>query len=196
MKKILSIVLCVAFMCLCFSGCGSSNEMTEENITATVNTVTEALKNFDTKKLKKYVKSSTLNTIMTYAEGHEQFSELGKAIFSNLQVEIEDIDMENNTVTLTVSNKDLYSVASDFTSNLKNNYSSIQLLTMLSDDDFLDSNLASLCESIDEAEMLPIDYQIQLTVEQGKKNLVLSFNEQAENIISGGALLAIKEIYS
>lgn len=196
MKKVFSLVLCVIMICLCFSGCGTSAEMSEENIEKTVGTVTDALKDFDTGKLEKYVDSATLGKIIGYAQQHKQFRDLGKAIFENLEVKITKTDVEDKTVTLSVKNKDLYSVASNFTKNLKGSYSSIQLLNNLNDENFLDENLSALCKSIDDADMQDMPYIIKLTIKQGKKNLILSFDEKAENIISGGALLAVKDIYS
>lgn len=197
MKKIFSIFLSVMLIFLCFAGCSGPNaEMTEENITATVDTAMTALKDFDTEKLEKYVDSSTLSTILGYAKDHQQFVDLGKAIFENLTYEVTAVDLDNSTVTVSISNKDLYQVASDFAQNLKSNYSAIQLLSKLSNDSFLDRKLGVLVESIDGAEMLPDSTEITLTVEQSDKNLVLVFDENAENQVSGGALSAIKEIYS
>ncbi|MGN1329034.1 MAG: hypothetical protein ACI4V4_04970 [Eubacterium sp.] len=197
MKKIFSIFLSTLLICLCFAGCSGPNaEMTEENITATVDTAMTALKEFDTENLEKYVDSSTLSTILGYANEHQQFIDLGKAIFENLTYEIKSIDLDNSTVTVSVSNKDLYDVASDFAQNLKSNYSTFQLLSKLSNDSFLDRKLGILCESINDANMLPDSAEITLTIEQDSKNLVLVFDEDAENQVSGGALSAIKEIYS
>lgn len=197
MKKIISAFLCIALICLCLSGCSGPNaDMTEENITKTVDTAITALKEFDTETLNKYVDSSTLSTILGYAEKHQQFIDLGKAIFENLTYEITEIDIDNSTVTIRVKNKDLYQVASDFAQNLKDNYTAIQLLSKLSNDSFLDRKLGTLCESIDAAEFIPDAIEITLTIEQSSDNLVLCFDENAENGVSGGALSAIKEIYS
>ena len=69
MKKTLSILLCIAFMLVSFTAC-SSNAMTEKNVTKTVDTAFAALKEFDTDTLQKYVDSTTLNTIVGYAEKH------------------------------------------------------------------------------------------------------------------------------
>lgn len=197
MKKIISVLLCLAVCCVCFAGCGGPNaDMTEENITATVDAAMTALKEFDTDDLGKYVESSTLDTILSYAEKHDQFAELGKAIFENLTYEIKDIDIDNETVTVSVKNKDLYLTASDFARELKDNYTALQLLSKLSNDSFLDRKLSALCESIDQAELLPDSYDITLSIEADSDNLVLVFDENAENQVSGGALSAIKEIYS
>lgn len=169
--------------------------MTEENITETVDVAMTALKEFDTERLEKYVDSSTLTTILGYAKDHQQFVDLGKAIFENLTYEVKSVDIENATVTISVSNKDLYQVASDFAQDLKSNYSAIQLLSKLSNDSFLDRKLGVLCEAIDSAVMLPDSTEITLKVEQDSKNLVLVFDGEAENQVSGGALSAIKDIY-
>lgn len=197
MKKAISLLLCIVFLCLSLTACSGPNaDMTEENITATVEAAETALREFDTENLNKYVDSSTLSVIMGYAEKHDQFAQLGKAIFANLEMEVESIDIENQTVTVCVSNKDLYQVASDFTQKLKADYSTFQLLTKLNNDTFLDSKLATLCDEIDKAELLPEAVEITLEIQQGKKNLTLSFNDGSENAVSGGALSAIKSIYS
>lgn len=197
MKKTLSIIFCVILICLSFTACGGPNaDLTEENITKTVEVTEKALKEFDVKNLNKYVDSATLSTIIRYSEGHQQFADLGVKIFENLKVEIKGIDTENKTVTLAVSNKDLYDVASNFASELKRNYSTFQLITKLNDDDFLDRKLNALSEKIDEAQMREDSIEIVLSIEQSKDNLVLIFDEDAEDAVSGGALSAIKSIYS
>lgn len=184
-------------ICLSFTACGGPNaDLTEENITKTVKVTEKALKEFDVKSLNKYVDSATLSTIVGYSQGHQQFSDLGTKIFENLKVEITEIDIENKTVTLAVINKDLYDVAGNFARELKKNYSTFQLITKLNDDDFLDRKLNALSEKIDEAQMLESSTEIVLSIEQSKNNLVLIFDEGAEDVVSGGALSAIKSIYS
>lgn len=196
MKKIMCLALAL-ILCLSFTACSGPNaEMTEENITETVEVAETALKEFDTKKLEKYVDSSTLKIIISYAENHDQFKELGEAIFANLSLTINNIDTENGTVTLTALNKDLRDVTSNFASDLKGSYSALDLLRQLDDDNFLDTNLAVLQSGIDQAQMMPTGTVITLTIEQDKKNLKLKFDEQAENAVSGGALSAVKNIYS
>lgn len=193
-KKICCILLCFA-MIFALSGCSeSSNELTEENITATVETATTALKEFDSKTLKKYVDSETLSYIISFADNHEQFAELGKAIFENLSVEVESIDLENKTVTVSVTNKDLFTTALNFTEKLLREHNKIQLLTLLNDDAFLDYSLSKLVDSISKAEMQSTPKTVKLNITQGKKNLILSFDDEAENAVSGGALVAIKSI--
>lgn len=197
MKKAVGLLLCAVMICLSLTACSGPNaDMTEENITETVETVETALKEFDTESLNKYVDSPTLSVILGYAEKHEQFAELGRAIFGNLEMEISNIDINNKTVTVSVSNKNLAETAGAFAQNLKSEYSTFQLLSKLSDDLFLDTNLKQLCEDIENAEMLPDAVEMTLNIEQDKKNLVLSFNDDAENAVSGGALSAIKGIYS
>ncbi len=195
-KKFLSIILCVCFVALSFVGCSGPNaDMTEENITATVETVETALKEFNTKKLKKYVNSSTLSAIITYADKYEQIADLGRAIFENLSIEITSIDIEEETVTIQVMNKDLYNTANSFASELKENYSSFQLLTKLGNEDFLNTQLNMLCNEISQDEMVSYPYEVTLEIEKNNKNLVLSFDELSEDAVSGGALSAIKSIY-
>lgn len=197
MKTIMNNVLCIGLcITLLFSlaGCSGNNELTEENVKNTVEISVEALKNFDQKKLGKYVDSATLSYILKFADGHEQFSELGRAIFENLEVTVTAIDLENQTVTIEVLNKDLFLAAADFTKKLTSEYSGFQLLGKLSDDNFLDLHLGMLVESINNAEMQLEPESVVLKVTQGKRNLILSFDENAENAVSGGALTAIKNI--
>ena len=194
MKKSLAAMLVFA-MIFSLSACSSKTEMTEENIVNAVDVVEDALRNFDVDKLEKYVDSQTLDYILKFAESHEQFVELGKAIFANLEMEVQSVDTENQTVTLTVRNKKLDRTASKFSQNLKGQYSSMQLLNMLSDEDFLDSSLGELVEMIQSA-TLTKEATVTLKVEQGKKNLVLSFDVDSEDAVSGGALQAIKKIFA
>ncbi|MCD7796709.1 MAG: hypothetical protein LUG95_03595 [Clostridiales bacterium] len=197
MKKFISIVLSACLICTFFTACSSlSADMTEENITATVDTAMTALKDFDSDALDTYVDSSTLSVIIGYAEKHDQFAKLGRAIFENLTYEITSIDTDAATVTLSVKNKDLSSVASEFAENLKSSYSTIALLGKLSDENFLDESLGTLCDSIDSVEMSDSSVEIMLTVTQEDDHLVLGFDDEAENEVSGGALDAIKSIYS
>ncbi|MCM1114512.1 MAG: hypothetical protein NC397_03360 [Clostridium sp.] len=195
MKKTISIILCIFTMIISLTGCSGSTEITEANIEKTVNNAFEALVEFDTEGLNKYVKSTTLSIIIGYADDHQQFIDLGKAIFKNLSYEIKDINTEDKTVTVTVKNKNLSNVASDFASNLKSNYTTLQLLGKLNDDRFLDKRLAELCEKIDTAVDNAAGVDITLDIEQGQKNLVLVFDDAGENSVSGGALSAIKNIY-
>lgn len=192
-KILLSVLLAVA-LAFSFSSCSKSVELTEENVIETVAVVEESLKKIDTKKLEKYVKSSTLSTIMRYADKHKQLKELGKAIFSDLSITVDDVDIKNQTVTVTVKNKDLSSVASDFAEKLKNNYSAVQLLNKLDDDDFLDFSLNQLVESMDAVDD-ETEVTVTLNVKKGDKNLVLTFDDDSEDAVSGGALTAIKNIY-
>lgn len=192
-KTLVSVVLSV-ILAFSFTSCAKT-EMTEENITDTVSTVETALKEFDTDKLEKYVSSSTLNYILKYAEKHQQFVELGKAMFGNLSMTVDSVDAENQTVTVTVKNKDLSSAAYDFASNLKAEYTPLQLLGKLDDETFLNISLnelvSSMNSSTDETEA-----SVTLKIKEGKKNLILSFDEEAENAVSGGALTAIKNLYN
>ena len=193
MKKGIALFLSIVLIICCFSACAkTSAEMTQENITATADTVFTALKEFNTEDLETYVSSSTLSVIVSYAKQHEQFAELGRAMFANLTYEITAIDTANKTVTLSVSNKDLAQVAGDFASDLMGKYSTFNLLSNLSSDTWLDSNLSILTEDIDAAPMMSQPAEITVTIQQADDNLVFAFDENAENGVSGGALGAIK----
>lgn len=192
--KILISVILVAALAFSFSSCAKT-EMTEENITDTVSTVEAALKEFDTKKLEKYVDSSTLNYIIKYADKHQQFVDLGKAIFGDLSITVDSVDVESKTVNVTVKNKDFSSVAYDFASNLKAEYTPLQLVGKLDDEDFLNLSLGNLVSSMNDVSD-ETEVSVTLKVVTGKKNLVLSFDEDAENAVSGGALASIKSLYN
>ena len=194
MKKTIAVILSAVLIALTLCSCsGAGVETTEENITDSVNTAMTALTEFNTKRLEKYVDSSTLNTIIGYANKHNQFKELGAAIFENLEYEITDIDTEAKTVTLNVYNKELSGVAYEFASKLMKSYSTIELLKRLDDDEWLDANLNELTDMIDEATFNEEPIEITLSVKEGKKNLVFVFDENAEDAVSGGALTSIMQ---
>lgn len=194
MKKALSILFCLAFILVSFTAC-SSNAMTEKNVTKTVDTAFTALKEFDTDTLQKYVDSSTLNTIVGFAQKHDQIKQLGQAIFENIDYKIKSIDLDKKTVTITVKNKNLAQGASDFATKLKNEYNTVQLLSKLNDEIFLNARLNELKQKISDAQMESNGIDITLNIEQGSKNLKLSFDEKAEDAVSGGALSSIKAIF-
>lgn len=194
MKKALSILFCLAFILVSFTAC-SSNAMTEKNVTKTVDTAFTALKEFDTDTLQKYVDSSTLNTIVGFAQKHDQIKQLGQAIFENIDYKIKSIDLDKKTVTITVKNKNLAQDASDFATKLKNEYNTVQLLSKLNDEIFLNARLNELKQKISDAQMESDGIDITLNIEQGSKNLKLSFDEKAEDAVSGGALSSIKAIF-
>lgn len=193
MKKFIALTLSILITAFSFCSCSSAKALTEENITKTVDAAFSALKSFDTEELNKYVDSSTLGMITGYAEKHDQFRQLGAAIFENLTYEIKKIDLDAKTVTVSVANKDLSYTASSFVSSLLEKYSTFQLLIKLDDELWLNSHLTDLVEKIADAVPDPEPLEITLTVTQGKKNLVLGFDETAENAVSGGALGAIKD---
>ena len=195
MKKLLSLVLAL-LLALSFAGCSGSTAMTEANVTATVDNAFDALKTFDTDKLEKYVDSKTLSVIINYANQHDQFADLGKALFKNLEYSIESIDLDAKTVTVSVRNKDLKDTASEFTKALVSKYSTLQMLGLLNNETWLNTSLQSLTDSISIAKMQSAPVTITLTVKTGKKNLVLSFDDAAENAVSGGALQAVKSLTS
>lgn len=195
MKKMISAILCIVLLGATLCSCSkTSSDLTEDNIKKTTETAFAALVDFDTDKLEKFVDSSTLNVIMNYAKSHSQFSDLGKAIFENLTYEIKSIDVDAKTVTVSVKNKDLYEPAASFTKELLGTYSTMQLLGNLSNNSWLDTNLKTLTDKISAAGMQNDEQTITLSVSQGDGCLVLGFDEDAENAVSGGALKAIKEI--
>ena len=197
-KKVLAVVLSL-LMVFSLSACsGSSNELTEENVTLTVDTIMTALKEFDTDTLSAYVDSTTLSTIITYAGGYDEITTLANAMFENLDYSVVDIDLtdsENATVTLSVINKDMGDEAKEYIDNLLDQYSTIQLLAKLATANWLNTQVEALVMRIDECEMQEDYTEITLTITQGEDNLVLAFDETAEDAVSGGVLSAVSALF-
>lgn len=195
MKRLLAILMCAVMLILCFTGCSGNAEMTEANITKAVAQAEKALKNFDQDKLEKYVDSSTLSTIIKYTGNYDFIDDIGQSLFENLSIEIVSIDAENATVTLSVTNKDLKQPASEFAQRLKSENTTIGLLSKLNNQAFVEANTIAIEDMVNAAPMAePVE--ITVNVLQGKKNLALSFDEEGEDAVSGGALSSIKQIYS
>lgn len=201
MKKFAALFLSILIIALSFTACSSkpNNKLTEKNITKTVDTIFSALKEFDSATVKTYVESTTLDTILTYASKKEQFKKLGIAMFENISYEIKKIDTDNKTVTLSVKNKDLSQVASDYTKNLLEEYGSLtgmlELLKNITNDAWLDSNLSVLTKGISSAVMKDEEIEISLSFEQKNDRLVFTFTQEAEDAVSGGALTAIQNLF-
>ena len=196
MKKNIKTVLCfllAAISVFSFAGC-SRVQVTEDNVIQTVADVEQALKTFDIEVLEKNVDSETLDTIIEYSKKHSQFAQLGVLLFEPMTMNVESVDVKNQTVTVTVTNYDYSSTATVFVSNLKSSYTPVQLLNKINDENFLNSQLSDLVELMG---MVSDGYEKTLTlkVEKGRKNLVLVFDEEAEDAVSGGALSSIKDIY-
>ena len=201
MKKFTVVFLSILIVAFSFTACSSkpNNKLTEKNITNTIDTIFDALKEFDSSTVKRYVESSTLDTILTYASKKDQFRKLGVAMFENIQYEIKEIDTDNKTVMLAVKNKDLSEVASEYTKNLLKEYASIsgmlQLLKDIQNDTWLDTNLSVLTKGISNAAMKDEETDITLSFEQKNDRLVFTFTQTAEDAVSGGALTAINNIF-
>ena len=194
MKKFTVVFLSILIVAFSFTACSSkpNNKLTEKNITNTIDTIFDALKEFDSSTVKRYVESSTLDTILTYASKKDQFRKLGVAMFENLQYEIKEIDTDNKTVMLAVKNKDLSEVASEYTKNLLKEYASIsgmlQLLKDIQNDTWLDTNLSVLTKGISNAAMKDEETDITLSFEQKNDRLVFTFTQTAEDAVSGRTL--------
>ena len=194
-KRGLCLVLCLA-VTLGLSACSGGASMSEENITATVETIEKALKDFDTVTLQKYVKSNTLKTIINLSNTHSQFADLGKAMFEKLEIEVKSINKKDKTVTLLVKNRDMSKIASEFTKELTEGKSVLQLAGLLNNESFLNTSLSKLTAEISEATVPDNPTEITVSMEKGKENLVLSFDEKAEDAVSGGVLTAIKNAFN
>ena len=209
LKKSVCFLLCRVITAVSFAACskseskqksellsGLTDSVDEANVTATIQAIEKGLKTFDTDVFSACVNSSTLEYIVGFSKGHTQFSDLGKAIFENLTMDIKSIDLNKKTVTLSVNNKQLYIAASNFAGDLKGKYSATQLLELLKDDSFLDSSLSTLIDKIKNAQMKEQPEEITLTFEQKDGYLVFTFDEAAESAVSGGALKAVKDVWS
>ena len=199
MKKISKAVICTVMIfsiIFSFVGCSAKLEITEATAKETIETAVEALKNFDIDELDKYVKSDTLSIIIGLAKDHEQFAELGKAMFEGLSIEVKSVDIENKTIEAEVVNRNLYAIASNFAYDITSNYTTMQMLSLLESEFFLDNSLQELTDKI-KAE--PISTQaktITLKIVENKRNLAIEVDETAEDAISGGALYAVKGLIS
>ena len=194
-KNSMCIILCF-LLAISMSACSAGTELSEKNINQTVLRVEKALKDFDEDELKKYVESETLSKILAVSNGNSQFKELGQAIFENLSIEVTQINLESSTVTLSVLNKNLEQEATDFASELQASYSNFQLLGKLKDEGFLKTKVDYLKGKISDAQMSESSTTITLSIKQSKKNLVLIFDSDAENAVSGGALSAIMKAFT
>lgn len=195
MKKIISLSLAVIMIAMSFCACSKPNaKMTEGNVKKTVNTAFSALKDFDTDDLKTYVESSTLSLIIVYASQHQQFVDLGQAIFKNLDYEIKEIDLDRKTVVVSVKNKDLSVAAQSFADSLKG-FSPFELLAKLSDNKWLDEKLGELTSAIKSSPDKADYVDITLHIKEAGDHLTLSFTDEAENEVSGGAITAIKSVF-
>lgn len=190
-KRSFCLFLCF-ILTFALGGCAGNTEVNEKNITKTVEKVEAALKSFDRETLEKYVSSQTLKYILAFSKNKAQFVTLGQAMFEKLEIDITAIDTANQTVTLAVKNRDMRIAATTFTQTLTaQNLSQIELLAKLSDDAFLDASLASLKSEIAAAIVPDNPVEVTLSVAKGQKNLMLVFDETAEDAVSGGALSAI-----
>lgn len=193
MKKLISAALAAILIAATFCACSSkpTAELTEANITKTIDTAFTALREVDEEALGTYVNASSLKFLLGYTKKYTQFDDLGKAMFANLTYEIKSIDVQGQTAVISVNNKDLSEISSEFTQSLTAEYSTLELLKKLSDEQWLDDNLASLTSKIDAAQMKEQPAEITVKIEQAKDHLVLFFGVSEEDAISGGALGAI-----
>ncbi len=185
-------------MSLAFSLGGCANiRITEDNVTKAVSIVEKALREFDRDTLQKYVDSKTLKYIFQFAEKNEQVAEIGRLMFENLEMTVKSVDEENKTVTVEVKNKDLALVGERYSRLLKakSKGSTVEMLKLFGDEEFLDISVKTLTAQISRATIPDNPTEITLTVKEGKKNLVLYFNEAAEDAVSGGAVNAITNAF-
>lgn len=191
LKRGICLIICLA-LTLGLSACSGGASMSEENITATVETIEKALKDFDSAALQKYVKSSTLKTIISLSESHSQFAELGRAMFEKLEIDVKSVNKKDKTVTLLVKNRDMSEIATEFVREITQGKNVLQLAGLLNNESFLNTSLNKLTAQISEATVPDNPEEITVSVEKDRKNLVFVFDEKAEDAVSGGVLTAIK----
>ena len=195
LKRSICVLLCLV-MGLSMSSCSSGSKITEENVTKTVELVEKALREFDTESLKKYLDTPTLSYIINLANSHEQINEIGKLMFENVTLEIKSIDVENETVTLLVNNKDLSLVGERYAKRLNAQFKKLtDLLAGFSDETFLDSSYKQLSAQISRAIIPDNPTEVTVTVKSSGNHLELVFDQAAEDAVSGGAVTAITTTY-
>lgn len=197
LKRGLSLFLCFA-MVFALSAC-SGRAMTEDNITKTVELVEKALREFDRDTLKKYVSSRTLDYIIRFANNNEQFDTIGKLLFEKLELNIQSVDVDNQTVTLEIINRDMTEIANRYTALIKdysNGGKTLDMVKLLSDEEFLDISVRSITSQISYATIPDNPVVLTVSVSKGAKNLVLNLDEEAENAVSGGVVAVISDAFS
>lgn len=207
LKKAVCIVLCLT-MCFGFSGC-SSNELTEDNVTQTVEKVEKALKNLNITTLQKYARSETISSFSGYLGANGStgsidlktlskltpFIDLCDAIFENMTMEVVSIDLEAQTVDVAINNKDLYTTTCLFAYYLKKDYSTQQLLNIVANEEKLEKQVDALLEDFEEAEMMSEPQIVTLKIEQGENNLILVFDKDAEHAVTSGVVTAFLAVF-
>lgn len=207
-KTIICIILCLA-MCFGFGGC-SSNELSESNVTATVDKVEQAFKDLNVATLAKYIKFGTLSNLssslgedvnladsisVSDVSQLKPFVSLCDIMFANLEIEINSINLEEMTVDVSITNADYYQQSMIFAYNLKKNYNLQELLSLMANQQRFEEKLGELITSLEETEVQTKTIEATLTIEQGDKNLVLVLDKNAERAITGGVLTSIMTIY-
>lgn len=196
-KKGVSLLLCLSLL-FAVSACSRAMALTEENITKTVALVEKALRDFDRDELQKYVSSKTLTYIFQFANGKEEFNTIGKLLFEKLEISVQAVDLENQTVTLSIRNRDMALVGERYAKFLKarSHGKTTEMLKLLSDDNFLNISVKSLTAQISRATVPDNPTEVTLKVKQDGENLVLVFDEEADDVVSGGVVKAITEAFS
>ena len=184
-------------MVFALSAC-SASAMTEDNITKTVALVEKALREFDRESLQKYVNSKTLNYILKLTNNNEQVDTIGKLLFEKLEITVKAVDVENRQVTVEILNRDMALIGERYSNMLQHypNDSPLGMLGLLGDEKFLDISVRSLTAQISAATVPDNPTEVTLKVSKGAKNLVLYFDEEAEDAVSGGVVTAISEAFS
>lgn len=196
LKRSICFLLAV-MMTLSLSACSAGTRMTEENITKTIQKVEKALREFDTQTLEKYVSSKTLDYIIRYAAEHEQINRVGKLLFKNLEINIKSVDTKNATASVEVKNKDLALGGERYMRllNTRSRGDTFKMLELMSDEDFLNLSEKMLTAQISRATVPDNPTAVTLKIKKGKGNLIVSFDEKAEDAVAGGAVKSIKNAY-
>ena len=185
-------------MAFVLSACSPGRAMTEDNITKTVALVEKALRDFDRDTLQKYVNSKTLDYIIKLAGNKEQFDAIGKLLFEKLEMSVKSVDLDNQTVTVEIKNRDMALIGKRYANMIKVRTKSkpMEMLKLLEDDSFLDISVKSLTAQISRATVPDNPVEATLSVKKGAKNLVLSLSNEAEDAISGGVISAISGLFA
>ena len=194
-KKILCSALAL-IMIFSFSACSSENKDPATQFKDNVNAVEKGLLEFDLNEVLKYAKGDSISSIKLVSKHSEDFKEIAKAIFYNLQITVEEVNIEEGEdigdVTLKIKNKDLSEVITNYIGN--NIQSIIDGELDLSDEKVAEEQLKIIHKAINDCTTM-VENTVVVPVEKNKSGRwILLFSSEAEDALSGGTASVINAI--